>query len=229
MEHRQFASLEGPFAQAPSTGADEAILILLHGWGADGRDLIDLAGPLQAQLPYLHLFTPHAPAPCTANPMGRQWFELTERFFEKPASAVAEIDEVSLVIDEMIEAVSASLSIARHKIFLGGFSQGGMMTLHLASLSAADKAKQLGGYASIAGALMAPDKVKPAGDAPAPIWLAHGQLDQVVPFMALKKAQEHFASEGYDVSVCVRDLMGHSIDMPTLESLIEFIKNTAMA
>lgn len=229
MEHRQFASLEGPFAQAPSTGADEAILILLHGWGADGRDLIDLAGPLQAQLPHLHLFTPHAPAPCTANPMGRQWFELTERFFEKPASAVAEIDEVSLVIDEMIEAVSASLSLARHKIFLGGFSQGGMMTLHLASLSAADKAKQLGGYASIAGALMAPDKVKPAGGAPAPIWLAHGQLDQVVPFMALKKAQEHFASEGYDVSVCVRDLMGHSIDMPTLESLIEFIKNTATA
>lgn len=229
MEHRQFASLEGPFAQAPSTGADEAILILLHGWGADGRDLIDLASPLQAQLPHLHLFTPHAPAPCTANPMGRQWFELTERFFEKPASAVAEIDEVSLVIDEMREAVSASLSLARHKIFLGGFSQGGMMTLHLASLSAADKAKQLGGYASIAGALMAPDKVKPAGGAPAPIWLAHGQLDQVVPFMALKKAQEHFASEGYDVSVCVRDLMGHSIDMPTLESLIEFIKNTAMA
>lgn len=228
MEHRQFASLEGPFALANATGADEAILILLHGWGADGRDLIDLAGPLQAQLPHLHLFTPHAPAPCTANPMGRQWFELTESFFEKPASAVAEIDKVCQVIDEMIEAVSASLSIARHKIILGGFSQGGMMTLHLASLFAADKAKQLGGYASIAGALMAPNKVKPAGDAPAPIWLAHGQLDQVVPFVALEKAQQQFADQGYVVSVCVRDLMGHSIDMPTLESLIAFIKNTTL-
>ena len=231
MEHRQFASLEGPFASAPARGADEAVLILLHGWGADGRDLIDLAGPLQAELPYLHVFTPHAPAPCTANPMGRQWFELIESFFEKPASALAEINEVSLVIEEMIEAVSASLSIARRKIILGGFSQGGMMTLHLASQSAADKAKQLGGYASIAGALMAPDNVKPAGDAdtPAPIWLAHGQLDQVVPFMALEKAQQKFTNEGYDVSVCVRDLMGHSIDMPTLESLTQFIKNTALS
>ena len=229
MEHRQFASLEGPFAPAPATGANEAILIMLHGWGADGRDLIDLAGPLQAELPSLHLYSPHAPAPCTANPMGRQWFELTESFFEKPASVLAEIDEVSLVIDEMIQAVSASLSIARHKIILGGFSQGGMMTLHLASRFAADKIKQLGGYASIAGALMAPDNVKPAGDAPAPIWLAHGQLDQVVPFIALEKAQQQFASEGYDVSVCVRDLMGHSIDMPTLESLTQFIKNTALS
>ena len=229
MEHRQFASLEGPFAPSPARGADEAILILLHGWGADGHDLIDLAGPLQAQLPYLHLFTPHAPAPCTANPMGRQWFELTERIFEKPASAVAEIDEVSLVINKMIEVVSASLSIARHKIILGGFSQGGMITLNLASLSAADNEKQLGGYASIAGALIAPNNVKPAGDAPAPIWLAHGKLDQVVPFVALEKAQQQFATKGYDVSVCVRDLMGHSIDMPTLESLIKFVKNTTSA
>ena len=227
MEHRQFASLEGPFVPAPATADDEAILILLHGWGADGRDLIDLAGPLQAELPYLHLFTPHAPAPCTANPMGRQWFELTEQFFEKPASVMAEIDEVSVIIEEMIAAISDSLSIERSKIIFGGFSQGGMMTLHLASLFAADNTKQLGGYASIAGALMAPDKVKPAGDKPSPIWIAHGKMDNVVPFIALDKAQQQFTAQGYDVSLCVREMMAHSIDMPTVESLIQFIKNSA--
>ena len=224
MEYRQFAKLEGPFAPPSEAATDQMILILLHGWGADGRDLIDLAGSLQAELPHLGLFTPHAPHPCTANPMGRQWFELTERFFEKPASVLAEIEEVAHLIDEMIEALMAEMSVGRHQIMLGGFSQGGMMTLHMACLYASNKDKKLAGYGSIAGALIAPDKLLPAGDDAAPIWLAHGQMDQVVPFAALDKAKTELAEKQYDVSVCVRPMMAHSIDMPTVESLVGFIK-----
>ena len=227
MEYRQFAKLEGPFAPAISAKSDQMILILLHGWGADGRDLIDLAAPIQAELPHLGLFTPHAPYPCSANPMGRQWFELTERFFEKPASVLAEIEDVSQLIDEMIEAVMTELSIGRDQIMLGGFSQGGMMTLYLASQNAADKDMKLAGYASIAGALIAPDRLVPAGETAAPIWLAHGQMDQVVPFAAMEKAQTELAEQRYDVSVCVRPMMAHSIDMPTVESLIAFIKKVS--
>lgn len=227
MEYRQFAKLEGPFAPAISAESDQMILILLHGWGADGRDLIDLAAPIQAELPNLGLFTPHAPYPCSANPMGRQWFELTERFFEKPASVLAEIEDVSQLIDEMIEAVMTELSIGRDQIMLGGFSQGGMMTLYLASQNAADKDMKLAGYASIAGALIAPDRLVPAGETAAPIWLAHGQMDQVVPFAAMEKAQTELAEQRYDVSVCVRPMMAHSIDMPTVESLIAFIKKVS--
>ena len=227
MEYRQFAKLEGPFAPAISAKSDQMILILLHGWGADGRDLIDLAAPIQAELPNLGLFTPHAPYPCSANPMGRQWFELTERFFEKPASVLAEIEDVSQLIDEMIEAVMTELSIGRDQIMLGGFSQGGMMTLYLASQNAADKDMKLAGYASIAGALIAPDRLVPAGETAAPIWLAHGQMDQVVPFAAMEKAQTELAEQRYDVSVCVRPMMAHSIDMPTVESLIAFIKKVS--
>lgn len=227
MEYRQFAKLEGPFAPAISAKSDQMILILLHGWGADGSDLIDLAAPIQAELPNLGLFTPHAPYPCSANPMGRQWFELTERFFEKPASVLAEIEDVSQLIDEMIEAVMTELSIGRDQIMLGGFSQGGMMTLYLASQNAADKDMKLAGYASIAGALIAPDRLVPAGETAAPIWLAHGQMDQVVPFAAMEKAQTELAEQRYDVSVCVRPMMAHSIDMPTVESLIAFIKKVS--
>ena len=227
MEYRQFAKLEGPFAPAISAKSDQMILILLHGWGADGRDLIDLAAPIQAELPNLSLFTPHAPYPCSANPMGRQWFELTERFFEKPASVLAEIEEVSQLIDEMIKALMTELSIGRDQIVLGGFSQGGMMTLYLASQNAADKDMRLAGYASIAGALIAPDRLVPAGKTAAPIWLAHGQMDQVVPFAAMEKAQTELAEQRYDVSVCVRPMMAHSIDMPTVESLIAFIKKVS--
>lgn len=227
MEYRQFAKLEGPFVPASGSQADQMILILLHGWGADGRDLIDLAAPIQAELPHLGLFTPHAPYPCSANPMGRQWFELTERFFEKPASVLAEIEDVSQIIDEMIEALMAELSIKRHQIILGGFSQGGMMTLYLASQYASYRGKKVAGYASIAGALIAPDRLLPAGDKAAPIWLAHGQMDQVVPFAAMEKAQKELAGKQYDVSVCVRPMMAHSIDMPTVESLIAFIKQAS--
>ena len=227
MEYRQFAMLEGPFVPAPSPDGDEMALILLHGWGADGRDLADLSAPLQAELPHVSLFTPHAPYPCSANPMGRQWFELSERFLENPASALAEIDKVAQLIDEMIEAMMARLSLTRHQIVIGGFSQGGMMTLHLATAQAANSDQKLAGYASIAGALMAPDRLMPCGHAPAPIWLAHGQMDQVVPIDAFHKAQAAFIDKGYDLSVCVRPMMAHSIDMQTIESLVRFIKKVS--
>ena len=118
----------------------------------------------------------------------------------------------------------AELSLGRDQIMLGGFSQGGMMTLYLASQFASDEDKKVAGYASIAGALIAPDRLVPAGDKAAPLWLAHGQMDQVVPFAALEQAQKELADCHYDVSVCVRPMMAHSIDMPTVESLIAFIK-----
>ena len=227
MDYRQFAMLEGPFAAASETSSQQMVLILLHGWGADGRDLIDLSAPIQAALPHLGLFTPHAPYPCTANPIGRQWFELTDRFFDKPASALAEIEQVSKMIDDMIEALMAELSLARHQILLGGFSQGGMMTLYLASQNASKEDKKLAGYASIAGALIAPDRIASAGEASSPLRLAHGQMDQVVPFAAMEKADKELTEKGYDVSLCVRSMMGHSIDMPTVESLISFIQKTS--
>ena len=215
MTDLQCAGLQGPFCNAPQGEADCA-LILLHGWGADGHDLASLAPYLQASLPQLALYTPHAPDICSANPMGRQWFELSERFFSDPAASEADMDIAAGHISEAVMAFSDAVSVPQTRIMLGGFSQGGMMTLHLASQGRLPMA----GYISIAGALVVPDAVQDATSHSAPITLIHGARDEVVPFQAMARAEDRLSAAGYQVTCHTRPEMGHAIDAETLSHII---------
>lgn len=215
MTDLQCASLQGPFCDAPQGPANSA-LILLHGWGADGHDLASLAPYLQASLPQLALYTPHAPDICSANPMGRQWFELSERFFANPAASEADMDKAAAVISEAVMAFSEAISLPQTRIMLGGFSQGGMMTLHLASQGRLPMA----GYISIAGALVVPDAVQEATSHSAPITLIHGARDEVVPFQAMSRAEDRLSTAGYQVTSHTRPEMGHAIDAETISHII---------
>ena len=215
MTDLQCASLQGPFCDAPQGPANSA-LILLHGWGADGHDLASLAPYLQASLPQLALYTPHAPDICSANPMGRQWFELSERFFANPAASEADMDKAAAVISEVVMAFSEAISLPQTRIMLGGFSQGGMMTLHLASQGRLPMA----GYISIAGALVVPDAVQEATSHSAPITLIHGARDEVVPFQAMSRAEDRLSTAGYQVTSHTRPEMGHAIDAETISHII---------
>ena len=215
MTDLQCASLQGPFCDAPQGPANSA-LILLHGWGADGHDLASLAPYLQASLPQLALYTPHAPDICSANPMGRQWFELSERFFANPAASEADMDKAAAVISEAVMAFSEAISLPQTRIMLAGFSQGGMMTLHLASQGRLPMA----GYISIAGALVVPDAVQEATSHSAPITLIHGARDEVVPFQAMSRAEDRLSTAGYQVTSHTRPEMGHAIDAETISHII---------
>ena len=215
MTDLQCARLQGPFCDAPQGPANSA-LILLHGWGADGHDLASLAPYLQASLPQLALYTPHAPDICSANPMGRQWFELSERFFANPAASEADMDKAAAVISEAVMAFSEAISLPQTRIMLGGFSQGGMMTLHLASQGRLPMA----GYISIAGALVVPDAVQEATSHSAPITLIHGARDEVVPFQAMSRAEDRLSTAGYQVTSHTRPEMGHAIDAETISHII---------
>lgn len=207
--------LEGPFYFDTNQAERPArLLVLLHGWGADGRDLADLGGPLQQMMPDLGLWCPHAPAPCSANPMGRQWFELTDRFFSRPEEALDEMNEIALVIERAIESLAEEKELAIENVVIGGFSQGGMMTLHLATQANLLAA----GFASLSGALV--------GEARSPhsqnIFLAHGKADEVVPFAASREAQSSLEDAGHSVDFLARDGLGHGIDMAILEALGHF-------
>lgn len=215
MTDLQCARLQGPFCDAPQGPANSA-LILLHGWGADGHDLASLAPYLQASLPQLALYTPHAPDICSANPMGRQWFELSERFFANPAASEADMDKAAAVISEAVMAFSEAISLPQTRIMLGGFSQGGMMTLHLASQGRLPMA----GYISIAGALVVPDAVQEATSHSAPITLIHGARDEVVPFQAMSRAEDRLSTAGYQVTSHTRPEMGHAIDAEAISHII---------
>ena len=213
----KFGILEGPFAfEATQDEMPRRVLILLHGWGADGRDLADLGEPLHHMMPDLALWCPHAPTPCSANPMGRQWFELEARFFERPEMAVAEMTEMAYVIEGAIDALCQRFGLVAQDIVLGGFSQGGMMALHIANQGRV----QAAGFASLSGALV--DDAREPEDGPHHILLAHGTKDEVVPFAASREAQSALEDAGHHVDFLARDGLGHGIDMGVLDALGQF-------
>ena len=214
MENRKYGALEGPYScQMPDDERPTRLLILLHGWGADGHDLAELSAALHQMMPDLACWFPHAPSPCSANPMGRQWFEISERFYQDPAASLPEMEEAAYIIESAIGEICDDLSLMSQDVILGGFSQGGMMTLHIAT----NQRLEAAGFASLSGALIG--QVEPVSSSEATIFLAHGQQDQVVPFAASKQAQTDLEDAGYQVELMARADLGHGIDMAVLEGL----------
>lgn len=216
-ENRTYGTLEGPFVfQTDEVEHPQKVLVLLHGWGADGNDLASLGEALQHMMPDLALWCPHGPAACSANPMGRQWFELSDRFFQSPEEALPEMDMTADVIEAACEALCNDLGLPSSSVVIGGFSQGGMMALHLGTTGHFEAA----GYASLSGALIG--NVAPMADTSLSFFVSHGTDDEVVPFAASKQAQADLEEAGYLVDFMARPQLGHGIDMATLDGLGQF-------
>ena len=212
---KQCAGLEGPFFfDARKADAPRRLAVLLHGWGADGNDLIDLGAPLQQMMPDLALWCPHAPTPCSANPMGRQWFELNNLIDNNSAQ---ERSVMATEIEMAMHALATQIGLSPDKLVLGGFSQGGMMSLQIATTSHAAAA----GYASLSGALLTAELQRPVN--PIPVFLAHGSADGVVPLSASQQAEALLTQSGYDAHLMTREGLGHGIDGDILQALGSFI------
>ena len=122
MEMRRFGDLSGPFIVPARGGIASSLIILLHGWGADGNDLANLAHPISIRFPGAAFFVPNGPAPCKMNPAGREWFDIDDRV-NGPIMAAPFIDNA---IADALDILNLSASA----LALAGFSQGGMMSLH---------------------------------------------------------------------------------------------------
>ena len=79
MELREFGGLIGPYVPPAHGGTPTQVMMLLHGWGADGNDLADLARPYAIRFPGMAFFVPNGPDPCKMNPAGREWFDIEDR------------------------------------------------------------------------------------------------------------------------------------------------------
>ena len=79
MQLREFGDLTGPYVPPAHGGAATHVMLLLHGWGADGNDLADLARPYAIRFPDMAFFVPNGPDPCKMNPAGREWFDIEDR------------------------------------------------------------------------------------------------------------------------------------------------------
>ncbi|RED11084.1 alpha/beta hydrolase [Pontivivens insulae] len=199
------AFLTGPVREAKSGHAD-ALVILLHGYGADGNDLIGLADPLAPHLPNVMFMSPNAPEPCTVNPMGHQWFPIPwmdgSSEVEMGRSFAASSEKLHGFLDE----VQADTGIGPERTVLVGFSQGTMMSLHVGPR----RESALAGIVGFSGRLLRPEDIGDVTTKP-PVQLIHGDADEVVSPVSMPEAEGVLKKAGFDVQTHVSPGIGHGI------------------
>ncbi len=195
------------------------LVVFLHGYGADGADLLGLADVLGAHLPGVAFLAPDAPEPCRGNPSGRQWFPIP--WLDGSSEALAEEGLLAAAadLDAWLDATTAAEGVTADRIVLAGFSQGAMMALHVAPR----RAVQVAGVVAIAGRLLTPERLGQAVTKP-PVLLVHGDLDDVVPFGDMARAGTALDAAGFDVQGHVMRGTGHGIANDGLAAALGFIR-----
>jgi phospholipase/carboxylesterase len=199
-------------------GAVGRIVVLLHGVGADGRDLIELAPELHRTLPDAAFYAPDAPFPCDMAPYGRQWFSLLDR---SPAALLAGVRRSVPILDAFLDGLLARHHLRSSRLALVGFSQGTMMALHLAPRRDEAVAAVLG----FSGALVGADLLQREIRSEPPVMLIHGDADEVIPVEALFAAVEALQHAELPVQWLVRPGLPHSIDPFGLDQGARFLRN----
>jgi phospholipase/carboxylesterase len=197
--------LSGPTLEPAAGGAARQLVVLLHGLGADGDDLLSLGQEWQSLLPHAAFLSPHAPDPCELAPMGFQWFSLRDF---SPAAMVAGIRAAAPLLRSYIEAELAARRLGFDRLALVGFSQGTMMALQV-GLRLPEPCAAIVGYS---GAL--PDETGlPAEIASRPkILLVHGLADSVVPVGMTQMAAASLQALEVPVTMELRPGLDHGID-----------------
>ena len=197
--------LDGPRIE-PRKGPATALVVLLHGYGSDGNDLIALGETWRDVLPAAAFVAPHAPERLPQAGMGGfQWFPLTLR---DPLEYGRGVRAAAPSLDHFLDAELARLRLGADRLALVGFSQGTMMALHVGVRRAVPPAAIVG----YSGLLADPGTMAPARPDSPGILLVHGDRDEVVPAEALHAAREGLAVKGYAVAWHLRPDLGHGID-----------------
>ncbi|WP_225766906.1 alpha/beta hydrolase [Inquilinus sp. Marseille-Q2685] len=198
-------TLFGPRLAPASGRAPKALVVLLHGVGADGQDLIGLAPHWAAHLPEAEFLAPDGPEPCDMAPYGRQWFSLQDR----TASVMeAGLQATLPVLNGFLDQALAERGLTDADLALVGFSQGTMTSLYTALRRPRPCAAVIGYSGALLGAqALARDIVSRP-----PVLLVHGEDDPVVPFAAMAAAAQALRGAGVDVETLARPGLGHGID-----------------
>ena len=204
----------------PAGGNANKLVVFLHGYGADGKDLIDLANPFGMALPNASFISPDAPHPCAMSPQGRQWFPIEEI----PKGAI----KASLGLLDLIENEAKKLNLTFKDVILIGFSQGAMMSMQCLLINN----KQLGAVIGYSGALRQ-ENIDAANHhilngqhkfSDTPILLVHGEQDEVVPFQSLERSKNLLNKIGFNTQTLSRQNLAHGIDPEGISKGMEFLK-----
>lgn len=210
--------LDGPRRPPVSGASPKQAVVFLHGYGADGNDLIGLAAYFSESLPDAAFYSPHAPEPCEAG-FGRQWFtlrgydpEMMRRDPARMTDAFAVMYEgakqSAVSLNHYLDSLLFELNLSSESVALIGFSQGTMMAMHVGLR----RAPALGAVIGYSGALLGSDHLKDDLQSTPPLLLVHGSADDVVPVTALSHMQSALDSQGIEYSAHIVPDHGHGIE-----------------
>lgn len=202
-----------------AAGQGRSMVVFLHGYGADGTDLLGLADGLVGALPHTVFLAADAPEACSGNPFGFQWFPIPWLDGSTEAAAtdglLAAAQDLNLFLDQRL--VAEGLNDAA--LALVGFSQGAMMAMHVAPR----RAQAMAGVVAISGRLLLPDTLVAETKGTPPVLLVHGDQDEVVPFGNMGFADTILRNAGFDTQTHVMRGVGHGIAPDGLRAAQKFL------
>jgi phospholipase/carboxylesterase len=193
-----------------NTTSPKQAVILLHGYGASGQDLIDLGDEWTQDFPDTIFIAPDAPNRCEISPMGYQWFSLADW---SPLSLSAGAKRAAPWLDDFIQQQMAHYQIPPERLVLAGFSQGTMMALYMGLRIK----PRIAGVLGYSGALVCTEEWSSIDVQKPPITLVHGMADTVVPVAAYYHAMSILESHGFAVDGHPLHGLMHGINQYGLE------------
>ena len=200
-------NLDGPSA-APAEEPPNSLVMLLHGWGADGGNLMVLGEAWAGALPHTAFMSPHGPEPPPSSPLGRQWFHLGPELDLGGSAFIAGAVGAAERVNAFADAELARRGVSGNAVAFVGFSQGATVALEAGMTRAAGTAAIAGYSGALAGGRVA---ARLGGSRP-PVLLVHGTLDDVVPSELSSNAAEALTSAGSFVELHLIPGIGHEID-----------------
>ena len=210
-------ALSGPSRPPVAGGPPRRLVILLHGLGADGNDLIGLQqywGPL---VPDAEFISPNAPYPCDMAPYGYQWFSVQDRSLP---SVLAGVRASAPTLDAFIDDELQKRGLTESDAVLVGFSQGTMMSLYVGLR----RPRPLAGILGYSGRLIAPNLLAEELRSRPPVLLVHGTDDPVVPYQSMADAEAALRAAGVPVETLTCVGVEHSIDPEGLQRGGRFLR-----
>lgn len=208
--------------KGPRSGETRSIVVFLHGYGANGADLLGLADPLGEHLPDTLFVAPDAPESIPGMPFGYQWFPIPWLDGSSEEEAERGMAQAVEDLNAFLDALMVDEDVLPEQVVLFGFSQGTMMSLHVAPR----REDPVAGVIGFSGRLLAPELLADEVQSRMPILLVHGDQDEMVPVQSLPEAVEALQAAGFkDVYAHVMKGTGHGISPDGLGVALAFMRD----
>lgn len=208
--------------KAPLSGETRSAVIFLHGYGANGADLLGLADPLAEHLPDTLFLAPDAPEHCAGSPMGYQWFPIPWIDGSSEEESMRGMQSAIQDLNAFLDGVMVDEDLLPEQVVLFGFSQGTMMALHVAPR----REDPVAGVVAFSGRLLSPDLLADEAVSRPAIMLIHGDQDDVVPVQSLPEAAEALQGAGFqEVFAHIQKGTAHGIAPDGLSVALAFIRD----